>query len=147
MIAKFSSISQQHHFQIQVRDKDRLFELVTGGYARMQLADNADHLVAQPRLGPAPRVQEARGAVGFELESRQSYGLGDRFDGALHIIKIDASSAIRRSPVIFVARARGDQSQPLRLKRPLPSVSPEAFADLEQARVARAVVEIAFERV
>src|SRR5215468_4753218 len=95
MIANFSSLSHQHPTQIQVRDKDRLFELIPGGYARMQLAHNADYLGVQQGHRPAPRVQEVNVVIRRELESRHAYGLDDRFDGAFQVIKIDAAPAAR----------------------------------------------------
>src|SRR5215813_5196641 len=97
MIANFSPVSQQQHPQIQVRDEDRLFELVPGRYARMQLAHNADHLVAHPDLRAAPRVQEVAVHIRLELEGRQAYGFGDRFDGAFQVVKINASPAVREA--------------------------------------------------
>src|SRR5262245_33305083 len=105
MITNFSPVSQQHHSQIQVRDEDRLFEFVPGSYPGMQLARYADHLVAQPDLRPPPRVQEIAVYVRVELEDRQAYGPGDRFDCAFQVVKINASPAVRRGPVVFVARA------------------------------------------
>src|SRR5262245_623840 len=117
----------------------------------MQLPQEAYGLPTQPDFRRAPRVQEAASLIPLEFEGGQTDGLGDRLDDALYVIKIYApAGAVRRSgglPVALVALAGGDHRQPLSLFRPLFPDGREAFSDLEEPHVARAVIEVALERV